>query len=162
MTFQQIDIIIFSIESDCKTDFTAFWIRHQYTKFSWSSTYKLKFQQNYWCENSLDIRSILAMRECRRQGEAHDYQGTMDNTVSGRICQRWDSQSPHDHILTNPGWFPDSSLDAAINYYRNPDGEGFGPWCYTSDSVIRWEYCAIDFCTGEFRITVQWKCIILG
>ena len=32
----------------------------------------------------------------------------------------------------------------------NPDNSN-GPWCYTTNSAIRWEYCDIPFCsTGKF------------
>lgn len=31
------------------------------------------------------------------------------------------------------------------NYCRNPDGEK-KPWCYTTNSSVRWEYCTIPPC----------------
>ncbi|KAB0404656.1 hypothetical protein E2I00_017569 [Balaenoptera physalus] len=34
------------------------------------------------------------------------------------------------------------------NYCRNPDGET-GPWCYTTNSEVRWEYCTIPSCESS-------------
>ncbi len=31
------------------------------------------------------------------------------------------------------------------NYCRNPDNERM-PWCYTTDSETRWEYCKVPSC----------------
>ena len=85
--------------------------------------------------------------ECRHDVAGRDYRGTTASTVSGRTCQRWDSQSPHQHTFNDLDAFPDSSTDEAANYCRNPDGTPNGPWCYTTDPQERWEQCAIDFCT---------------
>ena len=64
------------------------------------------------------------------------------------LCQRWDSQSPHPHNLTDPERFPDVSVEAASNYCRNPDGKPEGPWCFTDDPFVEWEYCDIPACSG--------------
>jgi hypothetical protein len=42
--------------------------------------------------------------------------------------------------------FPDGSAAAAENYCRNPDSEPGGPWCYTTDAGVRWEYCDVPLC----------------
>ena len=65
-----------------------------------------------------------------------DYRGTQSKTRSGRTCQNWDTQSPHEH--TNK-----RSSDAGTvsnNYCRNPD-DASTIWCYTTDPATRWEYC---------------------
>ena len=71
------------------------------------------------------------------------YEGVANETVSGKACQPWDSQLPHQH--------PFNSLFRrhleGHNYCRNVDGRGLMPWCYTMDSSQRWEYCAIQECT---------------
>ena len=41
---------------------------------------------------------------------------------------------------------PEGNFAAAKNYCRNPDSESGGPWCYTTDSAKRWEYCDVKFC----------------
>ena len=84
--------------------------------------------------------------DCKRTARGTEYDGTAAKTVSGKTCQRWDSQSPHAHTRNNVTKFPEDSLDAASNYCRNPDNEPKGPWCYTTDPAKRWEYCAVPAC----------------
>jgi len=74
-----------------------------------------------------------------------NYRGTKATTRYGRTCQSWGSQSPHSHKYT-PSKYPSSDLKS--NYCRNPNGD-LRPWCYTTDSKIKWEYCGIPKCTGE-------------
>uniref|UniRef100_A0A8C9T127 Macrophage stimulating 1 n=1 Tax=Scleropages formosus TaxID=113540 RepID=A0A8C9T127_SCLFO len=69
-----------------------------------------------------------------------DYRGQVDHTKSGRECQRWDQQYPHQHIY-QPEKYPDKSLDD--NYCRNPDASPF-PWCYTMDPDKDREECHIS------------------
>ncbi|KAK3557122.1 hypothetical protein QTP70_024640, partial [Hemibagrus guttatus] len=71
-----------------------------------------------------------------------DYRGQVDRTVSGRECQRWDQQHPHQHIY-QPEKYPDKSLDD--NYCRNPDASPV-PWCYTTDPEVERERCDIRMC----------------
>ncbi|XP_007980545.3 hepatocyte growth factor isoform X2 [Chlorocebus sabaeus] len=73
------------------------------------------------------------------------YRGLMDHTESGKICQRWDHQTPHRHKFL-PERYPDKGFDD--NYCRNPDGQP-RPWCYTLDPHTRWEYCAIKTCADN-------------
>lgn len=65
------------------------------------------------------------------------YRGCQQRTLSGRLCQRWDSQRPHVHRRT-PGRYPSAGLKN--DYCRNPDGE-ISIWCYTQDRAKRWEFC---------------------
>uniref|UniRef100_A0A8C2EJF0 Macrophage stimulating 1 n=1 Tax=Cyprinus carpio TaxID=7962 RepID=A0A8C2EJF0_CYPCA len=71
-----------------------------------------------------------------------DYRGQVDHTVSGKECQRWDQQYPHQHIY-QPEKYPDKSLDD--NYCRNPDASPV-PWCYTTDQTVERESCDIRKC----------------
>lgn len=74
------------------------------------------------------------------------YQGRKAITKNGRVCQEWTKQSPHEHSNNKPELFPlDGSVDAAVNYCRDPDGGG-KPWCYTTDAQVRWEFCDIPTC----------------
>ncbi|XP_035682666.1 plasminogen-like [Branchiostoma floridae] len=74
-------------------------------------------------------------------GDGSTYRGTVSQTQSGIPCQRWDSQSPHQHNY--PSTYPDAGLD--WNFCRNPDGEPM-TWCYTTDSNFRWQYCNVPSC----------------
>jgi len=59
--------------------------------------------------------------------------------VSGKTCQRWDSNTPHVPKY-KPQDYPESGLDE--NYCRNPNESGETLWCYTTDSRTRWENCS--------------------
>ena len=69
-----------------------------------------------------------------------DYRGKQFLTRSGRLCQKWDDQSPHKHTR-GPRWRKNVGVDGGHNYCRNPDRQGATIWCYTTDSRKRWEYC---------------------
>ncbi|XP_061195832.1 uncharacterized protein LOC133204070 [Saccostrea echinata] len=73
--------------------------------------------------------------DCRLPGVL--YQGTKNVTETGRPCQRWDAQSPHEH-----DYYVFSI--AQENYCRNFDREE--PWCFTNDSDVRWELCGVKIC----------------
>ena len=78
---------------------------------------------------------------CKTTLKGVDYRGSISKTKGGIPCQRWSSQIPHKHKED-----PYSKQDA--NYCRNPDNEPFGPWCYTTDPYIRWDYCDVPLCKG--------------
>jgi len=77
------------------------------------------------------------------------YDGRRRITESGRVCQRWLDQTPHRHNMTDASLFPDADLSSAENYCRNPDGSSSGPWCYTLDSDVERESCAVPLCRGK-------------
>ena len=122
----------------------------------------LDFQQ--FCIHFISVASLHHLcllfadaKECRSAGPAMNYRGTAQKTASGRTCQRWDKQAPHKHTRTNPSKFPDSSLEEANNYCRNPDNMSGGPWCYTTDKEKRWEYCSIPICDSS-KLSIQfWR-----
>ncbi|KAI8496281.1 hypothetical protein Bbelb_261220 [Branchiostoma belcheri] len=64
------------------------------------------------------------------------------NRTGDRLCQRWDSQSPHSHPHT-PHAYPDAGLEE--NFCRNPDNKE-RPWCYTTDGTETWDYCDVTEC----------------
>lgn len=109
--------------------------------------------------------------ECWYEKNGTDYRGTVNKTKSGRTCQFWSEQYPHQHTRTSH-WYPLSGL-GGHNYCRNPDNEA-GPWCYTTDPTVRWELCDVpstagtpacpaklpqpDFAAGETALQANGEC----
>ena len=81
------------------------------------------------------------------------YRGNISVTQSGYTCQSWTSQCPHRHHRT-PDNFPE--LNNAANACRNPgDQAPRGPWCYTTNASVRWEYCNISICPpGKVKVSI--------
>ena len=79
------------------------------------------------------------------KGNGADYRGDVSTTEKGYTCQIWTSQEPHGHDRTQQN-YPGTGL-GDHNTCRNPDGE-LRPWCYTTDSDVRWDYCDIPTCEG--------------
>ena len=74
----------------------------------------------------------------------------ISTTESGHTCQRWDEQEPHNHGYYHDYLHPGDNATLSENYCRNPGREEpGGPWCYTTDAAVRWEYCDIPYC-GEW------------
>ena len=72
------------------------------------------------------------------------YRGNVNITRSGRTCQAWKSQCPHRHTRI-PQDVKGGQNDS--NMCRNPDSSApDGPWCYTTDPKVRWEYCNVSKC----------------
>ena len=71
--------------------------------------------------------------------QSFHYQGKHALTKDNVVCQRWDSQTPHDHSLTDASQYPDATVQDADNYCRGIGSEPW-PWCYTMSSVS-WEFC---------------------
>lgn len=87
---------------------------------------------------------------CSCNSDETDYRGSIATTISGRTCQKWTEQNPHDHTRT-PENYPNAGL-GNHNFCRNPDGES-GAWCYTTDSDVRWEFCDIPSCPKVDKTT---------
>ena len=57
------------------------------------------------------------------------YTGTISETYRGMKCQRWSSQTPHEHYEgSQDADFLEKDIEAASNYCRNPDSDPRGPW----------------------------------
>ncbi|XP_041106427.1 plasminogen-like isoform X2 [Polyodon spathula] len=83
--------------------------------------------------------------ECKKDNGV-DYRGSLSKTASGKTCQEWASSTPHIPNVT-PTTHPHADLES--NFCRNPDKDQQGPWCYTTDPELRWEYCQIQDCNEE-------------
>ena len=117
-------------------------------KYKWLESFYTHPCGLYMKGNCMD-NTYFCSPECKWTWRGTAYRGTIAKTVNGQTCQHWDSQSPHAHILTNPEYFPDENVLSAANYCRNPGGfHTEGPWCFTTDPKVEWEYCDIPAC-GE-------------
>ncbi|KAI8484502.1 hypothetical protein Bbelb_377730, partial [Branchiostoma belcheri] len=101
-----------------------------------------------WCfttdpNSRWELCDVPSCVSCQYEDGA-SYRGTVSVTNTGKTCQRWDSQTPHEHIKT-PGAYPSAGLER--NYCRNPDGE-LGVWCFTTDPNSRWELCDVPSCVS--------------
>ena len=93
------------------------------------------------------ICDTQAQTSCYMRDNSKAYNGTVSITVTGKICQRWDAQYPHDHEF---GQFPHDFVDQKLpeNFCRdtrNGGDEGY-PWCFTTDPKKRWEKCNVPLC----------------
>ena len=86
-------------------------------------------------------------------GNGRTYVGHVQQTRNGRDCQAWASQVPHKHPFL-PSKYPSELLTFGFAC-RNPGGVGEGPWCYTSNMTVRWEYCDVPQC-GRFLLSCVW------
>lgn len=83
---------------------------------------------------------------CAKSLHCENYRGKLNQTASGRTCQRWDKQTPHEHKYNQTN-YPDDGLEE--NYCRNPSNH-HEAWCYTTDSEQRWERCALPDCLKKY------------
>ncbi|XP_066288248.1 apolipoprotein(a)-like [Branchiostoma lanceolatum] len=85
---------------------------------------------------------------CMGKPDGSDYRGNLSVTRTGKTCQRWDVDFPHDRRYR-----PDEYPELVENYCRNPGVDEAFLWCYTTDPSTRWQYCnnpACPFrCTGK-------------
>ena len=97
--------------------------------------------------------------DCLKTPAGREYNGTVSRTHSGKLCQSWSSNTPHDvHSDYTDDRFPDGSRKKAKNYCRNPDEYWEnGAWCYTMDENVRYEQCDIPLCNPRksFVFTAQ-------
>merc|ERR1712168_239465 len=120
----------------------------------------LKLASKMWIPLCFLLIHFLAKNGCfassggcyNPQNNGEDYRGTKSVTLSGKTCQKWAKQKPHAHEYP-----PKDYPELEENYCRNPYGgaEG-GPWCYTTESDIRWEYCLTP-CTGTGLTEVKFE-----
>ena len=82
--------------------------------------------------------NVVGMSDCF-VGNGVSYNGTASTTAAGLACQPWGEDTPHTH---NCGLPASITCDRPpSNYCRNPDGS-VGPWCFTIDPNVRWDYCS--------------------
>ncbi|KAL3890061.1 hypothetical protein ACJMK2_002358 [Sinanodonta woodiana] len=103
------------------------------------------------CKKELMVSQLGVVKETLHEFEveltdcfinSQEYTGKRNTTISGRVCQHWNSSIPHEHAHYN---FPDDSVDDAANYCRDPVGSGT-LWCLTMDPNKRSEDCSVPHC----------------
>ena len=73
------------------------------------------------------------------------YFGSRNFTTNGLQCQYWASQYPHPHAYIHR---LEHEGDKCRNRVDGITGR-YGPWCYTTDPDVPWQYCEIPKC-GEY------------
>ncbi|XP_057692146.1 hepatocyte growth factor [Corythoichthys intestinalis] len=73
------------------------------------------------------------------EGFGEKYRGEQSRTRSNLLCSPWEEHS-------NSGERGVTVEGLERNYCRNPDKDKHGPWCYTNNSAIRWDYCNVKPC----------------
>ena len=72
-----------------------------------------------------------------------NYSGNMNHTTSGRACQAWSAQEPHQHEYTEIG---------EHNHCRNSFLDVDGVWCFTTDPDMLWDYCPVPICAPMLKV----------
>ncbi|KAM9592466.1 hepatocyte growth factor-like protein isoform 2-T2 [Trichechus inunguis] len=98
------------------------------------------------CRSEAQPRQATTLNCFRGKGEG--YRGVANTTAAGVPCQRWDTQSPHQHRFAPEKY---ACKDLRENFCRNPDGSE-APWCFTSRPGMRVAFCyQIRRCADDVR-----------
>lgn len=88
--------------------------------------------------------SVSVSSSCFDTSVAGAFGGTTSTTRSGRPCQRWNASLPHAVVDKPDDAREGHAYCRVIDAVRYPEG----PWCYTLDQAVEWEYCSVPVC-GE-------------
>ncbi|GFO28685.1 plasminogen [Plakobranchus ocellatus] len=105
----------------------------------------------------LGLQTVHSNVDCARDSSGVfgiDYVGSQNSTASGFHCQAWAEVTPHKHTFTDAQFFADANFNDVKNYCRNPNNLVSGPWCYTTNSSVEWEFCDIPKC-HKFELHVS-------
>ena len=122
--------------------------REVVTGFTWGLFCFTTDPDYYWegCDVPLCVATTTHDIGCKpTDGTA--YSGQANTTVSGRVCQNWSVDTPHDSYHPDVG---------EHNYCRSPDGDGL--WCYTTDPRVGWEYCHVPDCLVKKQSVEEVDC----
>ncbi|XP_039881481.1 hepatocyte growth factor [Simochromis diagramma] len=116
-------------------------------------------QEFPWCfttDPRVRTMSCINIPQCGTQNRlvsdcyerfGENYQGQQSRTRSNLPCAPW-----RDHSNSGERGMPTAGLEG--NYCRNPDKDKHGPWCYTNNSAIPWDYCNVKPCNAS-QNTIQ-------
>ena len=110
-----------------------------YTNFNSSTSYTA-----YLC-----AIPICGFSNCKVNRRGMDYNGKVNVTENYQTCMHWKNHFISKYTALKDNHFSDGSVDNALNYCRNPNNDGHGPWCFTSyysSSNFTASYCGIPIC----------------
>ncbi|XP_030631574.1 hepatocyte growth factor a [Chanos chanos] len=97
-----------------------------------------------FCTNIPRCESVTSDSTDCYQGNGESYRGNLSKTRSGIPCGLW---SDHTYsTYSGDTHLGEASMGLELNLCRNPDRDKHGPWCYTSNSSIPWDYCHLERC----------------
>nr|XP_014339977.1 PREDICTED: hepatocyte growth factor isoform X2 [Latimeria chalumnae] len=96
-------------------------------------------------------QNVTKLPECY-SGNGENYRGHDDQTRFGITCSMWDKNTTDTKSRLTSENSPNAGLEK--NYCRNPDNDIHGPWCYTDNPLIPWDYCDIHECEVVPKPTV--------
>ncbi|CAB4031273.1 zinc metallo ase nas-4-like, partial [Paramuricea clavata] len=119
--------------------------------------------------SDIDVAQINAMYNCNKIAtptsakciksktkDGRDYNGMLSYTEKGVTCQSWNSNYPHRNAVVTHNYHSDYKMGLMVkknrdhymyhNYCRNPQGKRKRPWCYTTKTKPKWQYCDLKIC----------------
>ncbi|KAM6936841.1 hepatocyte growth factor [Xenentodon cancila] len=108
-------------------------------------------QESPWCfttDPRIRTMSCTNIPQCNAQNRpvtdcyesfGENYQGVQSRTRSNLPCSPWS-----DHPNSGERGMLTAGLEE--NYCRNPDKDKHGPWCYSNNSAVPWDYCNVKPC----------------
>ncbi|XP_051974685.1 hepatocyte growth factor-like [Xyrauchen texanus] len=110
------------------------------SEIPWCFTTDPKVRKAF-CTNIPRCESVSSdSTECY-EDNGESYRGNLSKTRSGIPCGLWS-----DHTFRRDTRSAEASAGLELNLCRNPDRDKHGPWCYTSNSSIPWDYCGLERC----------------
>ncbi|XP_067110843.1 hepatocyte growth factor a [Osmerus mordax] len=98
-------------------------------------------QRRAYCTNIPRCEVKTADSEECYEDNGENYRGNLSKTRSGIPCALWS-----DHSNSGDPHSAESSVGLERNLCRNPDRDKHGPWCYTTDPSVPWDYCRLKRC----------------
>ncbi|KAK3589344.1 hypothetical protein CHS0354_009985 [Potamilus streckersoni] len=102
-----------------------------------------------WCNDDFGEWDFPTLQCVECFTSRDKYRGKKSITQGGVECQRWDSQSPHQHGTISSD-FIENNIVLSENYCRIKK-KPFEPWCYTTDPNLEWDYCGIPNCNRIYK-----------